>query len=236
MRTEHERSSDPRGAGGAAGGTPRRTEAQSEPALEIERRAFALDGGLRIQTRAEPAGEMPRIVGHAAVFDQEADIMGFFSERIASGAFTRAIAEDDVRALWNHDPNYPLGRNRAGTLILREDATGLLTETLPPETSYARDLIASIGRGDVSQMSFAFRVKREEWAERERDWLRTILEVELFDVSPVTYPAYPTTDVGLRAMARAQAPRHGPRGLDTRSAAALVRGLKQRAWARGNFG
>jgi HK97 family phage prohead protease len=216
------------GAHGARGARPTPTGV-----AELERRIFATDA-MRVERRAGGQGELQRIVGHAAVFNTEADILGLFSERIAPGAFARAIAEDDVRALWNHDPNYPLGRTRAGTLVLREDEVGLLTETVPPDTSYARDLLVSIGRGDVSQMSFAFRVRREEWSERATDWLRTILEVELFDVSPVTYSAYPTTDVGVRSLAAAKQAR-APRGLTTRSAASIVRGLRQRAAERGNF-
>ena len=156
---------------------------------------------VRVEKRGD---EMPALVGHAAVFNQEADIAGFFFERVAPGAFARAIEEDDVRALFNHDVNFVLGRNRAQptpTLELAEDATGLLTTTFPPDTTYARDLVVSIGRGDVSQMSFAFRVRKETWEEKNKhEWLRTIQDVELFDVSPVTFPAYPTTDVGLRAL------------------------------------
>ena len=149
-------------------------------------------------------GGMPTLVGHAAVFNQETDIAGYFLERVAPGAFQRAIEDDDVRALFNHDVNFVLGRNRAKptpTLELAEDSTGLLTTTFPPDTTYARDLVVSIGRGDVSQMSFAFRVRKETWEEKgKHEWLRTIQDVELFDISPVTFPAYPTTDVGLRSL------------------------------------
>ncbi len=163
---------------------------------EIERRVFSMDQ-LMVERRVETA---PRIVGHASVFGQEADIGGWFREKVAAGAFRRALAEDDVRALFNHDPNIVLGRNRAGTLKLTEDEVGLAYDISPPDTLAARDLLTSIERGDVSQSSFGFRVLREEWDDRSDPPLRTILEVELFDVSPVTFPAYPTTDVAVRSL------------------------------------
>lgn len=165
---------------------------------DFERRAYAVQG---MAVEARDGAKDQRIVGHAAVFNTDTDIGGYFVERVAPGAFKRAVAEDDVRSLFNHDPNYVLGRTKAGTLVLREDDTGLMTETIPPDTQFARDLQISIARGDISQMSFGFRVKGEAWEERsDGKWLRTITDVELFDISPVTFPAYPTTDVGLRSL------------------------------------
>lgn len=159
----------------------------------------------QIEVRA--AGEAPTaLVGHAAVFDREASIGGMFREKIAPGAFKAAIKEDDVRALFNHDPNFVIGRTTAGTLKLSEDKTGLRYEATPPDTQWARDLMVSVGRGDVSQSSFGFQVVREEWTmpENRADLpLRTILEARLFDVSPVTYPAYEETSVEARTQAAA---------------------------------
>jgi len=169
------------------------------------------------------------MVGHAAVFNSWADIGGYFRERVAPGAFTRAVKEDDVRALFNHDANFILGRNTACTLLLEEDDTGLAIQIFPPDTQIARDLAVSMERGDVTQMSFGFRVKKDEWDYNTKIPERTLLEVELFDVSPVTYPAYPTTDVGLRAI-ETYRKQHPAAGLTTVSAAALVRPLKQRAY------
>lgn len=137
-----------------------------------------------------------KITGHAAVFDTLSEDLGFFREKIAPGAFTPSIAEDDVRALWNHDPNFVLGRNRAGTLRMKEDDKGLAIAVDLPDTQAARDLTVSIERGDVSQMSFGFRTLVEEWDESDpQNIIRTLKKVTLFDVSPVTYPAYPDTDV-----------------------------------------
>lgn len=198
----------------------------------IERRAYSVDS-MRVERRDK---DERLIVGHAAVFNQDADIMGYFLERVAPGAFKRAIAEDDVRSLFNHDPNFVLGRNKSGTLKLREDDTGLMTETTPPDSQLVRDLVMTpIERGDVSQMSFAFRVRAEKWEEQDDTWLRSILEVELFDISPVTFPAYPTTDVGLRSLEAFRSVRK-VQGLTTINAAATIRrGLIQKSRGKGNF-
>lgn len=141
--------------------------------------------------------EKRRIVGHAAVFNQIAGDERYFLEQIAPGAFKDSIDKDDVRALWNHNPDYVLGRNKAGTLKLSEDEVGLAIEIDPPDTQWARDLMISIGRGDISQMSFGFKVLKQEWDEEKN--LRTLKQVELWDVSPVTYPFYEGTDVALRS-------------------------------------
>lgn len=154
-----------------------------------------------LEVRADEDRRM--IVGHAAVFNRDSQpIFGLFIERIAPGAFARAIAEgQDVRALINHDDNLVLGRTPK-TLRLSEDATGLVAEIDPPDTSYAQDLMVSMERGDITQMSFAFSVRQETWeraaAPNGMD-VRTLTDVDLYDVSAVTYPAYPDTDVALRS-------------------------------------
>ena len=165
---------------------------------KIERRTFPMhDWGERAA-----AGKLKKWHGHAAVFNVEARI-GTFREKVLPGAFRTAIAEDDVRALFNHDPNLILGRNRSyptPTLRLKEDAIGLFIEINPPDATYARDLAESIARGDVSQMSFAFSIPEggESWDFTNRDNpLRTISKVRLFDISPVTYPAYQGTDIAV---------------------------------------
>lgn len=151
------------------------------------------------------------LIGYAAVFDKLSLDLGGFRERIAPGSFTKALeTPDDVRALFNHDPNHVLGRNKSGTLKLTQDAVGLRYEIHMPDTQTARDLAASIERGDVSQSSFAFRVKAggERWGEEEGIIVRTLTDLQLYDVSPVTYPAYPDTSVAKRSMDgwKAQAP------------------------------
>lgn len=143
------------------------------------------------------------IEGHAAVFDSWSETLGGifpFKEKVRKGAFAESIGRDDIRALFNHDPNYVLGRNRAGTLELVEDDVGLRVRITPPDTSWARDIITSIRRGDISQMSIGFVVEDDEWSSKDGIDTRELKKVRLFDVSPVTFPAYTATDVGVRAM------------------------------------
>jgi hypothetical protein len=169
--------------------------------IDQERRV--VDRALAYRARTEQTPET--LSGYAAIFDTETVIAGLFREVIRPGAFAGAVGRDDVRALFNHDPNFVLGRTTSGTLVLAEDATGLSYTVTPPETTWAKDLVTSVSRGDVTQSSFAFRVVQEKWPTVARDAmaLREILAVELFDVSPVTYPAYETTTVSARARAAA---------------------------------
>ena len=143
------------------------------------------------------------IEGHAAVFDSWSETLGGifpFKEKVRKGAFAESIGRDDIRALFNHDPNYVLGRNRAGTLELVEDDVGRRVRITPPDTSWARDITTSIRRGDISQMSIGFVVEDDEWSSKDGIDTRELKKVRLFDVSPVTFPAYTATDVGARAM------------------------------------
>ena len=149
----------------------------------------------------ESDGE-PKVEGYPAMFDKYSEDLGGFVERIAPGAFKKSLKNGaDVRALWNHDQNFVLGRTKSGTVKLREDDKGLYMINRPPNTQWARDLMVSIGRKDVTQMSFGFWVVDDEWKERkDKPPVRTLNEVELVDVSVVTFPAYPDTKVALRSM------------------------------------
>lgn len=141
-----------------------------------------------------------KLRGYAAVFDSLSVDMGF-RERIRRGAFSRSLKEGaDVRALWQHDVNYVLGRTKSGTLSLVEDVHGLRSVIDPPDTQWARDVMTTIKRGDVDQMSFAFTVKTDEWNMEDGVLVRTVIDADLFDVSPVTYPAYPDTSIGVRSV------------------------------------
>lgn len=159
---------------------------------KIERRTFTVRN---IETR-EADGAM-RLSGYAAVFN-DSSVPLPFSERIAPGAFRKTLSETpDVRLLINHE-GLPLARTKNGTLTLSEDEVGLRFDADLPDTSEARDLWTLIQRGDVDQMSFAFRVIRQKWSADRTE--RTLTEVSLADgdVSVVTYPAYPTTSVEAR--------------------------------------
>ncbi|SEN79994.1 HK97 family phage prohead protease [Lihuaxuella thermophila] len=163
--------------------------------MNIERRAFPL-----MEIRMIDEENSPKITGYAAVFNELSENLGGFREQIAPGAFAKTIQTADVRALWNHDPNFVLGRNKSGTLQLAEDERGLRIEIIPPDAQWAKDLIASMKRGDVDQMSFGFRTVEDVWEAKGKENIRTLKEVELFDVSIVTYPAYPQTSVQARSL------------------------------------
>lgn len=153
------------------------------------------------------------IVGYAAVYNSETLLVetpiGKLYEKIAPGAFDEVL-DQDVRALFNHDPNQVLGRTKAGTLKLSVDDHGLKYEITPPDTQLGKDLLESINRGDISQSSFGFKVKEHTFEQRkDGSELRTIKKVEtLFDISPVTYPAYDDTAVAMRGLAKWKAKTH----------------------------
>lgn len=164
---------------------------------KIERRMLDV-----AELRLDDEGESRTIRGYAAVFDSLSQPLFGFREVIRKGSFKKTVRESDIRALWNHDPNYVLGRKSARTLRLEEDDKGLLTRIFPPSTQWARDLMHSIERGDVSQMSFGFQTIKDRWMPAGEDGLpvRELLEVRLLDVSPVTFPAYQQTEVHVRAL------------------------------------
>jgi Escherichia/Staphylococcus phage prohead protease len=163
---------------------------------ELERRRFPME--LRL-TRENGA---PKLDGHIAVFNQLSDDLGGFREKIAPGAFKVTIAQHDIRALWNHDSDLVLGRNKAGTLELEEDDIGLLFRNDPPDTTWFKDRMVSLERKDVTGCSFGFYTDEDEWGtEPDGTRVRTLRKVTLVEVSPgVTFPAYPQTDVALRSM------------------------------------
>jgi HK97 family phage prohead protease len=126
------------------------------------------------------------------------ELYGSFYESISPGAFTKTLQEADIRALVNHNENYVLGRLKSGTIKLDEREDGLYMECNPPDTQWAKDLMTSIKRGDIDQCSFGFRVIKDSYAEEDGKIIRTLHEVELYDVSIVTYPAYINTNAAVR--------------------------------------
>jgi HK97 family phage prohead protease len=194
----------------------------SPATLRVERRAEGDGDG--------PGAPPARIVGHASVFDQWTTLYEgrywTWREVVRPGAFANAIKEgQDVRCLFNHDSNFILGRTRSGTCRISEDARGLLSDTTPPDTQTVRDLVLTpIERGDVDGMSFAFSVRKADAVTKTEDKdgtvridsggervtlryegerlveEREVLDADLYDVSPVVYPAYSGTDVALRAL------------------------------------
>jgi HK97 family phage prohead protease len=173
-------------------------EADSRSKMKkIERRTFTVRD---VEARQAEDGTMT-LRGYAAVFN-EASVPLPFIETIAPGAFRKTLSETpDVRLLINHE-GLPLARTKNGTLTLTEDDRGLYMDAVIADTNEGRDLYKLVERGDVDQMSFAFRVIRQKYNEDRSQ--RTLTEVSLADgdVSVVTYPAYPTTSVEAREALR----------------------------------
>ena len=154
---------------------------------------------LPVEVRAEDDGL--RVEGYAAVFDQEADIGGYFREVIAPGAFTDAIGRDDVVFLFNHNSDTVMARTSAGNLDLSEDKRGLkINAKLMDDDPDVQRLSSKMRAGNVTKMSFAFMPEVQEWDDSQDPPLRTIKKASLFDVSAVTEPAYDGTEIGLRCL------------------------------------
>lgn len=206
-------------------------------AIDTERRVLAASGDDRIvrrqfsapefEIRSVEDGKPPLVSGYAALFDTPSEIMsdfgGLFREIIAPGAFAKTLrAKNDVAALINHDPNWVLGTTRSNTLRLWEDSKGLAFEVMPPDTEWARGFLESMKRGDMSATSFGFQIIGVETGSVKEDNgkrldLQRLTEVRLFDVSIVTFPAYPATKgmVDIRSLLTAH-------GVDLDRLAALV--------------
>ena len=187
--------------------------------VTIERRYATLTD---VEVRDTDGGGL-RFSGHAAVFNSPTDL-GPFREQVAPGAFKRTIRTDgtDVRFLFNHEPNSVMARTTNGSLSLREDGTGLLAEAdLDPSDFDVQRLLPKLRSGNVSQMSFGFRAVNEDdswWDDQPDDDgkpIRTLREVQLFDVSAVTFPAYDDTDAALNSIARGTLEVAEARGLET---------------------
>jgi HK97 family phage prohead protease len=165
---------------------------------KLEKRSF------KVEVRSDEPAAAPRIVGYAAVYNELSGPIpdgrgGTFRERIAPGTFAAALAAaPDVRLLVNHEPTHVLARTKSGTLRLTDDETGLRIDADPPDTQFARDLLVTMRRGDMDQMSFGFYVTDDEWDEADGEIIRTLRGLNIDDVSVVTYPAYEATAVEVR--------------------------------------
>ena len=139
------------------------------------------------------------IEGYFAVFNSNYDIYSDVSESVAPGAFANTLG-GDIKALCDHDTRLVLGRNKAGTLELREDSHGLWGRiSINPNDSDAVNLYERVKRGDVDQCSFGFEIVREDTEFRDDGSVHfTIREVHLYEVSVVTFPAYSETSVSAR--------------------------------------
>jgi HK97 family phage prohead protease len=153
----------------------------------------------KLEVREAQSGEV-RVSGYAAVFGEETNIGGMFTEQIQRGAFKDAIGRDDVVFLINHE-GLPLARTRSGTLTLEEDERGLYMEaSLDAADPDVRSIVPKMKRGDLDKMSFAFVPTRQSWDDSSEMPKRMIEEAQLYDVSIVTTPAYNGTEIGLRSL------------------------------------
>ena len=154
------------------------------------------------QTVRAEGRQAPHLKGYALVFNQLSLDLGGFRELIRPSAVDRALEDAaDVRALIDHDPGRILGRTRAGTLTLRKDQTGLAVDIRPdPSISYAGDIVKAIDRGDVSGMSFSFVTLKDDWRREAGEAIREVTDMQIREISIVTFPAYPQTSVALRSL------------------------------------
>ncbi len=146
--------------------------------------------------------------GRVTPFNVLSRDLGGFREKIAPGAFTDALKRSDVRGLFNHNPDHILARQSAGTLALEESDKGLEFDMDLPDTQLARDLVENVRAKNITGNSFSFVVEKDEWDYSDKKMaIRTVVEVrELFDVGPVTFPAYDRgTKVSARSLELAQA-------------------------------
>jgi HK97 family phage prohead protease len=200
------------------------------PNPEFERRYLTLE------LRAAGDEQTPVIEGDATVFDIETVVSGWFPfrEKIRSGAFTRVLSESpDVIGAWNHNWDYVLGRTTSGTLTLEQTDKSLrYLIDVNPEDSQAMSVYQKVKRGDVTQSSFAFTVRKQEWTEPPDDMpnelpLREITEIgTLYDVGPVPFAQYPEASAQARSQVEtflqqrsAQAAPDGAEGLQARQKA-----------------
>lgn len=170
---------------------------------QMERRFLANpSSGLKVRKRDDGR---PVVEGYAAVFYRDGEdgteykMWDDFVERIMPEAFDRAAKEDDVRGLFNHDPDNLIGRTTAGTMTLAVDTKGLRYEITMPETRIAADVVGMIERGDLTGSSFSFIPTDQTWREVGSTLIREVRGVQLFDVGPVTFPAYSATTTGVRS-------------------------------------
>ena len=163
-----------------------------------ERRYLALD---EVELRAD--GDGLELTGYGAVFNAETVIWDAWRESVEQGAYAKTIQEGDIRALFNHERGIVLGRNRAGTLQLSEDDRGLHAIISAPDNEWGRPVRDAIQRRDVTGMSVLFTTVKNEWVRGSRAEgvlpKRIIREAQLFDVGPVTFPAFPDTSISARS-------------------------------------
>lgn len=195
-------------------------EVRKASAPEVERRGNIAQAAL--EYRAGEAGKPGKVTGYAAVWGAKAQELRWFTEEIRKGAFADSLTKRDQVALAHHDWSKPLARRSAGTLSLTEDDTGLRVEFQLPDTTDGRDMDANLRNGNVKGFSFGMAVSGEEWrwaqAAGELDH-RTVTKADLYEVSPVTLPAYDATVAEVSQRSHEAAKKQRPPAADTVSLA-----------------
>jgi len=166
------------------------------PMCKNQRTVRMLDTGTLdrvVGTRADPVDGIG-LVGHSIVFDSWSVDLGGFIERVRPQAVNRMMARGrDVRALWNHNSDVPLGRSSAGTMQYWKDDIGVGVKIVPPQ--WAAHYLETVQRGDVTGMSFGFQMIEDEWSFDGKKPARDLLDIEVSEMSAVAFPAYPSTDL-----------------------------------------
>ncbi|MBN6186320.1 HK97 family phage prohead protease [Aneurinibacillus sp. BA2021] len=167
---------------------------------KFEQRTFTISN---IEVRAEE-GASPVVTGDVVMFEQLSVPLWGFREKVRKGAFEKSLRKSVVKALWNHNSDLVLGSTKNRTLKLWEDDMALRFELELPNTTWGKDAAESIKRGDVDGVSFGFEVVRDEWNyDDPSDVIRTLIEVNLYEISPTPFPAYPDSSVDMRSAKRA---------------------------------
>lgn len=162
----------------------------------MEIRTFQCDD---LEVRAAE-GEPTTICGYAIKWNKLSSPIYSFREKVAQGAFSDSILTDNIKALWNHNSDLPLGNTNKRSLILTEDDVGLRFILTPPNNSWGNDAMESIGRGDTDGVSFGFITENDDWDYSDPNMaIRTIVKGTLIEISPTPFPAYPDTPVGVRS-------------------------------------
>lgn len=179
-------------------------------------------------TTRDNDGKNPEIEGYFAVYDNNYDIAPGMSESIARGAFARTLQGGDIRALVNHNSTLVLGRTKANTLQLREDTRGLWGKiTVNPNDSDAMNLYQRVKRGDVSQCSFGFEIRDEESVISDNGDIHwTLKDLDLYEVSCCTFPAYEKTNIEARTAERSELQKREREAWQERMKARLKNGVK----------
>ncbi len=165
--------------------------------MEMKKKEIRTFDITNLSTRDVTENNSRIVTGYAAVFNSRTLLWEGLEEVISPGAFSKALSNSDVRCLFDHDWGKVLGRTKSGTLRLEEDERGLKFEVELPNTTDANNLIESMSRGDIDQCSFGFIPTEETWDYNSEPVLRTINEVELYEVSIVSLPAYEDTEAAL---------------------------------------